>query len=101
MAAYDAQMVVYFTESHADLKALFDACQTRQEVNALARRLKKQLDGTMPEEVKLSWGAFEAFKAEANARTRVETIRTVSAQDMRVNMADRYLSRRNTVGRLR
>lgn len=94
-------MVAYFAEDYADLKAAFEACETRKEVGALARKITKELMGDAETTVKASFGALDAFKAVANKRTKVECVRTVSAAESRVQMADRYLSRGNRVGRLR
>lgn len=85
-----------------ELKALFEACKDRKAVLALAKRIRKQLMGDEPQSVPMCWGAFEDFKAAALAIHRQpEVVKMQSGRDMRVAMADRYLSRSNRVGRLR
>jgi hypothetical protein len=104
-------MVQYFIDNgYGDLKALFDACESKKEIAALKKRIEGQLDGgrwidgTFQEpvcEVKACYGAVDAFAKDARNRFKVEAVRMVSAKESRVQMADRYLSRSNRVGRLR
>jgi hypothetical protein len=111
MSKHDLALVPHFAEKYAELRALFTACEDRKAVMALAKRIDAQLDGGRwvdgvfqePEtEVPACSGALMAFKAEALAYHYVpKTAAPLSGKEMRVQMADRYLSRSNRVGRLR
>lgn len=92
-----------FAARFPELAALFNDCDTRKDVQALMRKLNKEIRDLRADEytVPMCAGAVEAFKIRANENTRVEIIKQVSGKEMRVAMADRYLSRNNRVGRLR
>lgn len=106
----NALAVEMFAPRFPALKALFDACGSKKEVAALKKRVDAQnmggrwVDGKFQEpvtEVPMCSGAIEAFAKDARKRFAVETVSQTSAAELRVGMADRYLSRSNRVGRLR
>jgi len=110
----NAALVELFTPRFPELKALYDACETRKDVLALRKRIDAQLgtgrwgivDGVRQyieptTEVPACVGANEAFAKEARANFSDNVTIVKSGKEMRVRMADRYLSRSNTVGRLR
>jgi hypothetical protein len=106
----NAALVEMFAPRFPELKALYDACETRKDVLALRKRIDTQLgggrwvDGTYQEpetEVPSCIGANEAFAKAARATFNDNVTIVKSGKEMRVAMADRYLSRSNKVGRLR